>query len=106
MLKKINRLSKRSEFDEVKNKGELKQYPLFGFLYLKMEDKEKKFGFIISKKISKRAVDRNRIKRLMTEVLRMNLEKFEDGIRGIFLVKRNILGMGWEEVEKEVMKIL
>ena len=106
MLKKINRLSKRSEFDEVKKTGKLKQYPLFGWLFLKKGDKEKKFGFIISKKISKKAVDRNRIKRLMAEILRKNLDKFEEGTRGIFLVKKSMLGVEMKELEVEVKKII
>lgn len=106
MLKKINRISSRKEFLEIKNKGKLSGSPIFGVLILKNEDEFKKFGFIISKKISKRAVDRNKIKRRMAEVLKKNLDKFSLGIRMIFLVKKEILNKKIEEIEKEIVKII
>jgi len=104
VLKKINRIGSRKEFGEIKKEGELINSPTFGVLVLKKEDKEKKFGFIISKKISKRAVDRNKIKRRMAEVIKKNLEKFEDGTRMIFLAKREILNRKIGEIENEIKK--
>lgn len=102
MLKKINRISKKKEFLEIKEGGTVYQSPFFGLALFKTNDKEKRFGFIISKKISKRAVDRNKIKRLLAESVRQNLEKIGEGWRGIFLVKRNILDRKFEEIKKEV----
>ena len=126
MLKKINRISSKKEFEEVKKLGVIKQYPYFGLIginpspasrdlplkkgeqqklnlnpsppqlrgYLplkKGEQQDVKFGFIISKKISKKAVVRNKIKRLLAEEVKKNLDKFENGFRGIFLIKKNII---------------
>lgn len=97
MLKKINRITSRKEFEIIKKEGKLKQYPYFGLIFKQIpisdnrEINNKKFGFIISKRISKKAVIRNKIKRLIAEEVRQNLDKFENGFRGIFLVKRNIL---------------
>ncbi len=104
MLKKINRISKRKEIEEIRMVAVRYQSPLFGMLVLDKEDNEKKFIFIVSKKISKRAVDRNRIKRLLSEVIRINLEGVREGIRVGFLVKKAILGKDFEEVRKEVEK--
>ena len=106
MLKKINRIGSRKEFGEIKKNGELINSPTFGVLVFKNEDKEKRFGFIISKKISKRAVDRNKIKRRMAEVIRKNLEKFKDGTRMIFLAKKEILKKGINEIENEIEKLI
>jgi len=110
MLKRINRITSKKEFEEIKNKGTIKQYPCFGLIGLNLPDKnpslrhssenlplkrgenlDVKFGFIISKKISKKAVVRNKIKRLIAEEVRANLDKFENGFRGIFLIKKNII---------------
>jgi ribonuclease P protein component len=106
MLKKINRITSKKEFDWIKSEGIIKQYPYFGLISIKIplstEDvhfpskkgeqvKDVKFGFIISKKISKKAVVRNKIKRLIAQEVQNNLDKFEDGFRGIFLVKKNIV---------------
>ena len=105
MLKKINRIGNKKDFLEIKNKGEMIYSPIFGLLILKKEDKEKKFGFIISKKISKRAVDRNKIKRYLSEGVRRSLENIEEGTRGVFLVKREILNKRLEEIVVEVGKV-
>ena len=106
MLKKINRISNRKEFLEVKEKGKLWSCPLFGSICLNKEDKEIKFGFIISKKISKRAVDRNKIKRRICEVLSKKLDKFKLGTRIVFLTKKSLLEAKIEEVEKEISKLI
>ncbi|OGL52217.1 ribonuclease P protein component [Candidatus Shapirobacteria bacterium RBG_13_44_7] len=105
MLKKINRIGKKKEFERIKGEGELKQTPWFGVLVTK-EAEGKKFGWIISKKVSKKAVERNRIKRIMAEAVRRNLEKVPEGRRAIFLVKKAMLGKGVEEIEGELMKCL
>lgn len=106
MLKRENRIRLKKEFTEVKNKGRILYSPLFGFLTYKENDDQKKFGFIVSKKISKRAVDRNKIRRILSEVVRENLERFENGTRIIFLTKKEILGKKYDEVEKEIKRII
>lgn len=100
MLKRINRITSKKEFEEVKRLGVIKQYPYFGLISLNLPfdpptasqlGGQAKFGFIISKKISKKAVVRNKIKRLIAEEVRANLDKFENGFRGIFLIKKGII---------------
>jgi len=91
MLKRINRITSKKEFEEVKNKGVIRQYPYFGLIGHIGPVGPIKFGFIISKKISKKAVVRNKIKRLIAEEVRANLDKFETGFRGVFLIKKNII---------------
>ena len=106
MLKRENRIRFKKEFLEIKNKGRVLYSPLFGWLFYKENDDLKKFGFVVSKKISKKAVDRNRIRRVLSEIIRKNLDKFEKGTRLIFLTKQEILGKKMVEIEKEVSKIL
>ena len=106
MLKRENRIRLKKEFTEVKNKGRILYSPLFGFLTYKENDDQKKFGFIVSKKISKRAVDRNKIRRILSEVVRKKLEKFEGGTRIIFLTKKEILDKKYNEIEKEVERFI
>ena len=76
MLKKINRLQKRSDFELLSEKGKLISGSMAGILWLNEgSEEENRFGFIISKRVSKRAVDRNKIKRLLSEAVKMNLGK-------------------------------
>ena len=101
MLKKEFRLKKRSEFTELKEKGQLLRSPLFGLVYMKSE--ETKFGWIVSKKISKKAVERNRVRRLMSEVARKN---WVDGYKVLVLTKPEILKKKFEEIEEEWIKLM
>jgi len=116
VLKKINRISAKSEFEEVKKTGDLRAAELFSIVYLNpppaiagtsLEEGRlnKKFGVIVSKKISKKAVLRNQIKRRLLEAVRLNIDIFPEGFRGIFLVKKNILDKKEGEIEKCLKKL-
>ncbi|MDD4784899.1 MAG: ribonuclease P protein component [Candidatus Shapirobacteria bacterium] len=106
MLKRENRIRSKKEFAEIKDKGIVSYSPFFGWLKYKVDDDLKKFGFIVSKKISKKAVSRNKIRRILSEIVRKNLDKFEKGTRLVFLTKKEILGKKMDEVEKEINKFL
>lgn len=80
--------------------------PLFGAVYLVDETEKIKFGFVISKKISKRAVDRNKIKRRMCEVLIKKLDNFRPGIKMVFLAKKSLLGANIKEIEEELNNLI
>lgn len=101
MLKKINRISREVEIKEVLKNGRylhdefwMRKWinpsprPAGGESPLDKGDTERKFLIIVSKKISKIAVDRNRMKRLAYEVIRNNIEKLPEGIRMVLVVKK------------------
>jgi len=77
----------------------------FGVVVLNKDDDETRFGVIISKKISKKAVERNKIKRRLMEVLGKNRKKFGKGKRILFLAKKEILGVKPKEIEVELKKV-
>lgn len=105
MLKKEFRGLKRSEVLNFKKEGRMYKTPLFGLVTLKSE--KAKVGIIISKKISKKAVERNRIKRLIYEVVGRSWSEFEKKeVMGLFLVRSVILNKSLIEIEKEWQKLL
>lgn len=106
MLNRENRIRTKKEFAEIKSEGRILYSPLFGFLSCKKNDNEKKFGFVVSKKISKKAVERNKIRRRLVDIILNNMDRFEKGIRVVFLTKQEILGKTREEIEKEVLKFV
>lgn len=95
MLLKINRGLTTSEFKLILDTGVMIQTPLFGVRYIKSD--KTKYGWVVSKKISTKAVDRNRIKRRLSEVVRKNMI---DKTEIIFLVKKNMLNAKMVEIEK------
>ena len=106
MLTKTYILKKRNDFEVVKDKGRLYQSPLFGMLVMSENVEETKFGFLISKKISKRAVDRNKIRRLMTEAVRFKINEIKKKVWVVFLVKRKMLTVKQDEVKLEVENMM
>ncbi len=62
---------------------------------------DSKFGFIISKKIDKRAVVRNRLKRKMARFVEEMLPNFNQGSKVVIVARAQIL-----EKEQELDKIL
>ena len=86
MLGQKNRLTKKKDFDSVFKQGQgFKQ----GFLYLKIKKNNldsSRFGFIVSKKFSKKAVERNKIKRRLREVVKKELPKIKKPVDLIIVV--------------------
>jgi ribonuclease P protein component len=103
MLPNKYRLTGKVSFEETKNKGTVFQSESFGVLVYNRKDKEKsRLGFVISTKISKKAADRNRIKRLLRKSTENLLDDLKDGYNILFLAKRNILGKNLNLLAKEV----
>lgn len=98
MLPKKNRLNLRKEFSALKKDGKMVNSESFGFLFKREEFS--KFGFIVSTKISKKAVERNLIKRRLSEIVRQ-LSK-QPQVNGVFLCKKTILNKSYQELKKEV----
>ena len=107
MLAAIHRLHKQEDFKEIKNKGKLFQSINFGAQVLKKEKKDtSRFAFVVSTKISKEAVQRNRIKRAMREAVRHRLDTVGKGYDIVFLAKTGIKKKSTEEIMNEVQKLI
>jgi len=104
MLPKNNRLDLKKDFSEIKKRGKLLRGKLFDFLLQKpvADFCPPAFAFIVSKKITKKATKRNRIKRLLSEVVRSFLSQLHPGIKGVFLAKKEILEKNFAEIKNEV----
>lgn len=101
MLKKDYRLKVLK-----KNNG-AKTITSFFFTLRFWENRESlsKFAFIISKKIDKKAVIRNKIKRSLARVLEEILTEIKPGYNFVFIVKKEILGKSQEEVAENVKEV-
>ena len=106
MLGKENRLKNKKDFDRVFKKGKgFKQ----DFLFLKLIKNNlemNRFGFIVSQKISKKAVLRNKIKRRLRESVRKKLEKLKQGYDIVFLPSPDIREKNFKEIDQLINKIL
>lgn len=76
----------------------------------KKETSQTKIGFVVSKKIHKRAVKRNRIKRLMRESMRLyikNSATFDTKYMSlIFVASTRLLEKNFEDIDKGIKKLM
>ncbi len=103
MLPKENRLTKSRDFDAVYKKGRFFGTKFFGLKYMENGLAATRAGFVVSTKISKSAVKRNRLKRQMREVFRLNLDKIKPGMDISIITKPGAAGMEYNDIERDLL---
>jgi ribonuclease P protein component len=108
MLPKENRLSSNFEYQITKKYGKYASGNFFHIYVLKPKNYEgpAKVGFVVSNKTSKNATDRNRVKRVFREVLRLNFDKITAGYWVVIYPKVISLGKNYEEICTDFNKVL
>lgn len=107
MLAKKYRITGSQNFKRVEKEGVVFQSPDFGVAVFNRKDLEhSKFGFVVSTKIAKDATDRNRIRRAMSEAVRMLTMEVKPGLDIIFLAKTSIVRSPTDKIMKDVKAAL
>lgn len=108
MLPRQHRLSEK-DFPAVKKEGHKILGPLFGLLIKEDQGEERRepeFGFIVSKKIDKRATVRNKVKRRLDQALFSFLSKIKPGMKVVLLAKKSLVGKKFSEIKAEMVRML
>lgn len=118
MLQQHNRLKKKRDIEIVFEKGRffggavvtLLVWPIDIIAFPKrLYTKDMcKIGFVVSKKVSKSAVKRNRVKRQMREVIRLYLkqEKLKEGVFLLVQAKPIVLDNSYQNIALDIERLL
>lgn len=96
---------KKKEFEKVLKEGESFRED---FLILKKRENNLfkiRIGFLVSKKFSKKAVQRNKIRRRLRELIRVKLGKIKEGKDMVFIPLPGLEKKNFQELENIINKI-
>lgn len=106
MLPAINRITKDKEYEEVFKFGRSSFNAIMGIKALAKEMKVNKYGIIVSTKVSKKATERNKIKRQIREIIQSYLSEIKQGYEVVVITLPNIKEKKYEEIRYSLCKHL
>lgn len=106
MFKKENRLTKQKDFDNVFNKGKSVFDRVLGLKVTKNDLNINRFGVIVSNKISKKAVERNKIKRRIREVLKKENPALKKGHDIVVIALAEVKDKEYQDLEQSLKEKL
>lgn len=104
MFLKKNRLRLTKEIKKVLKEGKKLKGKGFDIVYLYTEDSpEFKIGVLVGKKVAKKAVLRNKIRRILREAVRFNLENLKEkkGLKLLLIARSSNLSFRLAKTEIE-----
>lgn len=104
-MNKLDRLRSNMEFKKVYNNGR-NYWNRNLVLYVRKNNTDNtRVGYSITKKIGN-SVTRNKIRRRMKEIYRLNYINLKKGYDLIFIPKKNIVDISYNELESAMLHIL
>lgn len=104
-MRKDYRLRTNRDFDKVYKHG--KNYWNKNLtIYVRKNDLEKtRFGYCITKKIGNSVV-RNKVRRKMQEIIRLEFQDIKNGYDIVIIPKKNTVDIGYKEMESSINHLL
>ena len=108
MLPQKNRLRKKKEIERVLKRGKKISGRFFSLYFLKSQLPFSRVAFSVSKKISNKAFQRNKIKRCLREFFRQEFfsKERKANLDILVIVQKNFLKNNSHSVKEEIRKIL
>jgi len=87
-------------------KGRIFNTPYFRLRTLENGLSLSRFGIIVSNKVSKKAVERNLLKRRISEIFRLNLAKIKPGVDIAVTISQKMVGLSFEKISEELLRAM
>ncbi|MBI5420771.1 MAG: ribonuclease P protein component [Parcubacteria group bacterium] len=106
MLTKPHRLLRTHNFEEVFKKGKKATTPFFVVYARENGLSLSRFAIVVSLKVSKKAVERNLVKRRIRSFIHIKLASFKKGYDVIIRVQGGaVVTLPYQELEKELIEV-
>jgi ribonuclease P protein component len=106
MLAKKYRLVKERDFKRVNSKGLSFFSTLFRLRLLKNSELFNRFAVVVTTRLSKKATKRNRLRRQLTEIIRLHQAELKTGYDAVLMVKTDALKKDYEELEQDFLYLV
>jgi len=105
MLPKKYKLKRNNDFKKIFEQGRHYQQDFIRLKILKNNLEISRFCLMVGLKVSKKATQRNKIRRQLEEAVRLNLNKINSGFDAVILVNPEIIEKNYQEIEKTLIDL-
>lgn len=105
MLPLKNRLKRREDFAQTFSKGAYAGYDGLSIKYASNSLEQSRIGFPVGKNYSKKAVVRNRVRRILREVCGQHLANLKPGFDIIVMIKPQNKNLEFQKTVDELKKV-
>jgi len=106
MLKRNQRISKKNDFRDIFKFGKNFSNNRLVLKVLPNGLDFCRFAAVISLKISKRAVDRNRLRRQIMEIIRADEKNIKQGFDLVFIGKTDLMKSNFGQIEQSLVDLI
>ena len=104
MLAKQFLLQEKLQINYILRKGSHTVTDLFTIKYIASDKLQ--FCIVISKKLAAKAVDRNHLKRQISESIRLHLDKIKNTHQVVIIPKKHILKASYQDIEQNSLNLI
>lgn len=100
------RLKNKADFSRVFKRGKSAKG---NFLFIKFEKNEVgnyRVGIVVSRKVSQKSTERNKIKRIISEMFKIFKEEVSDGIDIVIIADPKIKNASSQEIKEDLSKLI
>lgn len=107
MLSQSYRFHSRGGVNHTYQKGKTIRTPLMSLVYTPNTQHYQRFGVVVSKKVLKSAVGRNRIRRRVYEAIRLELPEYTYHMDCLFVIyNKSVMSMSFRELRSLIHDLL
>lgn len=105
MLPRRSRLQS-SAFAEINRRGNFLPARFFSLRVMKNNLGRNRFGVTVGGQISKKATERNKIRRRIYEIIRRAWGETPKGLDAVFSAKKSALGADFNDLKEDILQII